>query len=317
MRSNSDAGSDVEQRAGGRGSRSADEVIAALAVRQHGIVTRMQLLREGAPRHVVDCRARTGRLRSVHTGVYQVGPVVAPRAREMAAALACDGTVSHFSAAAMLDWLPAQLADAPVDVTIARGRHRGRREGIRAHRSDLAEDEIIRIDGLPVTSPARTLLDLSGVVSRRQLERCLASAERVSPSARSEVLALLNRHAGRSGTRRLRDLLASSGAPARTRSEAEERLLALIRKGGLPEPAMNVPVHGFEVDCFWSRARLVIEVDGYAYHASARAFLRDRQRDTALAAAGIQVLRLSWEQLAKNPEKTLVHLAQALAHARG
>jgi very-short-patch-repair endonuclease len=79
---------------------------------------------------------------------------------------------------------------------------------------------------------------------------------------------------------------------------------------------MNVLVYGHEVDCFWRGARLVIEVDGYAYHGSAHAFVRDRRRDSALAAAGIHVLRLSWHQIVDEPEKTLVQLALAIARAR-
>ena len=79
---------------------------------------------------------------------------------------------------------------------------------------------------------------------------------------------------------------------------------------------MNLVLHGCEVDCFWRDARLAVEVDGYAYHGSARAFVRDRKRDSALAAAGIQVVRLSWQQLTEEREKTAVQLALALAHAQ-
>jgi very-short-patch-repair endonuclease len=210
---------------------------------------------------------------------------------------------------------PPQGNTDPVDVTLRGGRHCGRRPGIRPHRSNLMDDEITMVDGIPVTSLARTLIDLSSVVGPRELERALAVAERAKATVRNEVRLLLDRYAGRPGTGRLRQLLESSAAPLLTRSDAEERLLALIREGGLPEPEMNIMVHGYEVDFFWRKARLIAEVDGYAYHGSARAFVRDRQRDSTLAAAGIQVMRISWHQLTKQAAKTLVQLAQALVRA--
>lgn len=293
------------------------EVIDIIARRQHGLVTRRQLLDAGFSRSAVNRRVAKTQLRPVHLGVYQVGPVTAPRAREMAAILACGGgCVSHRTGAALLTLLPLQASAEPVDVTIPPGPQRGRRPGIRAHRSALDEEDITVIDGIPVTSPARTMLDLTGCASPRELERALAIAERMRPAVRAEISALLGRVRGHSGAARLRTLMETAMTPALTRSEAEEMLLALIRSGGLPEPAMNVVLHGYEVDCFWQRPRLVVEVDGYAFHGSARAFSKDRQRDSALAAAGIQVVRLSWEQIHDQREKTLVQLAQALARAQ-
>jgi hypothetical protein len=128
------------------------------------------------------------------------------------------------------------------------------------------------------------------VATPRELERALAMAERNDPNVRAQLRRLLERNATRRGTRGLRELL-RRGAPTLTRSEAEEVMLGLIRSAGLPDPAMNVVVQGHEVDCYWREARLVVEVDGYAWHGSHRVFLRDRERDATLAAAGVQVLR--------------------------
>ncbi|HUF49313.1 MAG TPA: DUF559 domain-containing protein [Longimicrobiales bacterium] len=302
---------------GGALAQRPDAAIAALATAQYGIVTRPQLIHAGISRHVIDHRIRTGGLRLVHSGVYQVGPVVAVCAREMAAVLVCGGAIlSDRTAATLWQVLPAPLSGDPVEVTVPAHRHCVRRPGIRAHRRDLAADEITRVEHLPITTAARTLLDLSGTVSARELERAVATAERARLVQPGEIRSLLDRHHRRPGTVRLRALLESSMPSAFTRSEAEERLLALIRRTGLPEPEMNVVLHGYEVDCFWRLERLAVEVDGYAYHASARAFNHDRRRDSALAAAGIQVLRLSWQQITRESEKTLVQLAQALARAR-
>lgn len=295
-------------------ARRPDEVISRIAADQHSLVTRVQLIREGVPEHVIQHRVKAKLLKPVHRGVYQVGPLNPPRVREMAAVLACDGgVVSHRSAAALSSWLPAQNPTEPVDVTLPTGQQRGRRPGIRAHRSVLDKTDVTAIDGIPLTAPARTLTDLAGVATARELERAVALAERDNENLRDQLLTLLKRPTTRKGTRLLRIML--GGPAALTRSEAEERLLGLLRSGGLPKPETNVILHGHEVDCYWKHARLVVEVDGFAYHASPRAFLRDRKRDTALAAAGIHVVRLTWQQIEKDPHRTLVQLAQALAHA--
>jgi very-short-patch-repair endonuclease len=288
------------------------DVLADLAPGQHGLVARRQLLAAGVTRNEIEVRLRRGEFRALHAGVFQAGPVAGPRSREMAAVLACDGVVSHRSAAAMRELVTAFTG--PVDISVAPSR-RVRRPGIRVHRSRLGRTEVETLDGVPVTTLSRTLFDLASVTTGRELERALAAAERMDVNLRRRLRVLLERHPARRGTRSLRSVLAS-GAPALTRSEAEERLLELIRSAGLPTPAFNVMLHGHEVDCYWRAARLVVEVDGYAWHGSQRAHVRDRQRDSALAAAGIQVVRLSWQQLTRERDRTLVQLAFAIARGR-
>lgn len=293
------------------GRRMAD-VVAELAGRQHGVVTRRQLLAAGITRTVIEVRLRRGELRALHAGVYQVGPIAGARLREAAAVLACDGVVSHRSAALMRQL--ATAAGGVIDISIAPTR-RLRRPGIAVHRSRLDGADVEELDGIPVTTLPRTLFDFASVATGRELERALAVAERAGAGMRACLVELLARHRSRPGRRALRALL-GSGAPVLTRSEAEERLLELIRSAGLPEPAFNVLLHGHEVDCYWRAARLVVEVDGYAWHGTQRAFVRDRQRDSALAATGIQVLRLSWQQLTRERDRTLVQLALAIARTR-
>jgi very-short-patch-repair endonuclease len=294
-----------------------DVIIARIAAEQHGIASRAQLVAAGVTRYLVDARVRAGLFRPLHAGVYQVGPVAGPRAREIAALLACrKGVLSHWTAAILTLPLQSQYAGEGVDVTIADAARRGRRPGIRAHRGRLAPEEVTRVDGLPVTTPLRTLLDLARVATARELEQTLAAAERAGLLDRNRLAARLERHGRQPGTLRLRRLLGGDTSLVFTRSEAEERLLGLVRAGGLPDPEVNVSVHGWELDFYWRRSRLAVEVDGYAWHGSARAFLRDRQRDAALAAAGIQVVRLGWHQIVHERDRTLVQLAQALARAR-
>lgn len=131
----------------------------------------------------------------------------------------------------------------------------------------------------------------------------------------SDVSQLLERYPARSGVPRLRALL-DAGPPALTRSEAEERLLALVLRARLPRPRTNARVAGYEADLLWPEERLVVEVDGYAFHASRHAFEADRRRDTAFTAAGFRVIRVTWRHLTDEPETVVARLAQALISRR-
>ena len=122
----------------------------------------------------------------------------------------------------------------------------------------LERHEITKCEGIPITTPARTVLDLASVVSGRELEQALAQAERRNLASRTKLLALLARYPRRAGSGTLRRLLAGSEHPALTRSEAEERFLSLIRLAQLPAPEVNVRVDGFEVDFLWREQGLVV-----------------------------------------------------------
>lgn len=234
--------------------------------------------------------------------------------REMAAILACgpEAVVSHRSAAGLWKLLPSPGGSAPVDITEPGARRRVK--GIRARRGPALEpDEIAEVHGIPVTAPARTLLDLAGIVRDRELEQALAQADRSGLSDRATLGSLLQRRPGHRGVRRIRDLLDAPTGPALTRSEAEERFLALVKKARLPTPDTNVVVGTYEVDFLWRPQRLVIEVDGYAFHSSRSRFESDRERDADLAARGLQVIRVTWDQVVNAREATLARVAQALA----
>ena len=114
------------------------------------------------------------------------------------------------------------------------------------------------------------------------------------------------------GIDRLRAVLGRDGDAAITRSEAEERLLALLRASRLPAPLTNQRATGCEVDFLWPEQRFIVEVDGFAFHGSRAAFERDRRRDADLQGAGYRVMRVTWRQLVDEPEATLVRIAQAL-----
>jgi hypothetical protein len=292
--------------------KSSVSVILALAQAQYGLVTRRELLRAGLSHDTVRRHVRSGLLRRLHAGVYQVGPVAAEHTRERAAMLACrGGIVSRQSALSFRQLAPPESPGAPVQVIVR--SHCGRRPGIVAHREELCDDEITLLHGIRVTSIARTLLDVSGMLASRDLEQAVARAQRADPKIVDHVRMLLQRYPGRGGTPALRNYL--DGTAAYTASVLEEKTLNLILEGGLPKPLLNVRRFGMELDCYWPDAGVALELDGYEYHRTRQEFERDHRRDTALAAHGIQVLRFSWLQITKQPIRSIAEIAQALARA--
>lgn len=252
------------------GGNEPDALIRALAARQHGVVSRAQLRQAGVPVHYFEYRLKKGSFEAIHPGVYQVGPIAAPYRREMAAVLAYgrDVVLSHQSAGSLWDLLPPTPATAPVTISTVRDV-RGRYQGVQLYRvMMLGADETTSLDGLPLTTPARTIFDLAGRLDGRGLEQVLARADRKDLLDRVQLEQLLERYPRRRGRARLRTLLATTSSPAFTRSEAEERFLDLIRSAGLRPPETNAIVRGFEVDAVWRAERLVVEIDGLAYHST-------------------------------------------------
>jgi very-short-patch-repair endonuclease len=289
--------------------------MVALAARQHGVVSRAQLVALGFSKAAIDARVKAGRLYPLYRGVYLVGhPLVPPFAREMGAVLACgDGAVvSHLSAAHLWALLPYPARHRRIDVTVP-GRDSRGGEGIRAHRVKRLHPRDTRTcRRIPVTTPARTILDLAGSELPRVFEQALAEAERRKLVTRRHLEAVLERNGRRAGAPLLRAALASDAAPPWTRSEAEERFLALVRSAGLPPPEVNVRLGPYEVDFLWRAERLIVEVDSFGFHSSRAAFESDRLRDAELQANGLRVVRVTWRQLAGEPEEMLGRLARAL-----
>jgi very-short-patch-repair endonuclease len=296
-----------------------DAVIAPIAARQRGLVTRAQMLEGGVSAAAIDARLKAGTLRAVYRGVYLVGPVVPADMAELAAVLACGPTavLSHRSAAVRWGLLPGPTRDVPVDVAVRRGRG-CRVTGIRSHRLPaLRPDEVTEHDGMPVTTPSRTILDVAHELGRRDLERVVAGAERLELLDRAELRRLIAVHPRRPGVAALRSLLTDRAPAALTRSEAEERFLGLVRRAQLPTPETNVPIGIYRVDVLWRRERVVVEVDGFAFHRSRGRFEGDRRRDARLLADGYRVVRVTWEQMEHEPEAMLVRLGRILARPGG
>jgi very-short-patch-repair endonuclease len=286
-----------------------DRRLAAVAARQHGVVTTRQLEVAGLDDNAIAYRVAHGWLQRLHRGVYLVGPAPGPLAHEAAALLACGPTalLSHRSAGALWKLVPAP--DGAIEVTVsAKARPR---TGIQVRVRDVPAPDTTRRHGLRVTTPARTLVDLAATLPRRESEEALNEALVQRLVAPKGLHAALQRSVSRTGAAQLRAILQDD--PAMTRSEAERQLQRLIRRARLPRPRTNVQVAGHEVDCYWPEHGLVVEVDGATYHGTPRAFQRDRRREADLHAAGLRLIRVTRWEIAHEPEAVLVRLAVATA----
>lgn len=273
-----------------------------LAARQHGVASRAQLTELGLSADAINRRIRAGRLHPVHRGVFAVGhPRITTWGRWMAALLACgpEAVLSHQTAASLWGLLAASRST--IDVTVP-GRRRRRRPGIRLHqpRALDAADRTFR-EGFRVTTVARTLLDLAAVVDPPTLRRAFEEADRLGYLDLVELRGVRSRAGGRPGLRALDSLLDAALEPPDVRSDLERRFVELCRRYRLPPPALNVLVAGHVVDAVWPDARLVVELDGYAFHRSRGAFERDRRRDADLQLAGYDVWRPTFRRLKDEP----------------
>ncbi len=218
----------------------------------------------------------------------------------MAAVLALGpgAQLSHRSAARLWRLIPPRRS--PAEVT--RPRNCRPQVGIVAHRSQVPEDEQTVVNGIPVTTVPRTILDLAAVATKRQVERAFNEVEVQQLTDRLSIPALLDRYPGRQGTAVLRAILGDEAAlSGKTVNDFEERFAQFVDAHRLPRPRLNADLAAggrfFNVDCVWDAAKLVVELDGRATHGTRRAFEADRERDRLLVADGWRVVRITWRQL--------------------
>ncbi|HEY3728070.1 MAG TPA: DUF559 domain-containing protein [Solirubrobacteraceae bacterium] len=277
---------------------------------------RRQLDALGIRRSAIARRVAIGSLHPLFGAIFAVGhPVLEPMALEVAALLHAgeNCVLSHLSAAILWQLLPGP-GDL-VEVTIA-GRHVRDAQQLRVHRTREFDGRDVALQrGFPVTAPARTVLDLAASSSDETVAAAIAQARVMGLVGDHDLRGAIERSPTRAGAARLRRVLRAEHEPALTRSEPERRVLALIAGARLPAPAVNARLHGYEVDLLWRRERLVVEIDGHAFHGHRAAFERDRRRDQVLAAAGFRVIRITWLQLEREPLAVIARIAQALATA--
>jgi predicted transcriptional regulator of viral defense system len=264
-----------------------DAQLARLAAGQHGVVAIAQLRSLGVNQRGVEYRVRVGRLHRLHRGVYAVGhPILTRQGHFLSAQLAIgSGTLlSRHSAAEF--WGFRKHRSKEVHVTTTRDARS--RPGIRVHRTEaFYEDDIARQQNIWVTSPARTILDLSSTLEQHQLARALRQAEVDGRLTHDQLRRQIRRHPKAKGRRQLRQLL--DEGERRTRSALEDAVAERLRGEGVHH---NVLIGGHEVDLYFPDRRLVIEVDSEKYHDTPTSLLLDAEKDRELAARGIEVQRV-------------------------
>jgi hypothetical protein len=291
--------------------------VAALAAEQFGVVDLDELRACGLTSKAVMSRVRDGRLHPLYKRVYAVGhPNVPIRGVLLAAVKACGpgAVLSHFAAAVL--WGLLRWDGRYPEVLVARAR---RHPGIRTRRTSRLDDaDVRRRYGIPVTSPARTLVDLAAILPPKALRRATREALAQGLVTVPQLADALRRLAPCRGSSSLTAIVAEGHVP--TRSELEDAVLDLVLAGGLRQPDVGVPIRigGRRLipDFRWPEQRLVIEADGAVWHDNKLAREDDAQRQAILEASGERVVRVTWDQTIAQPRQTIVRLREAGAPRR-
>ncbi len=286
--------------------RERERAIGSIADRQHGVVSRSQLIKLGLEEGAIARRLAAGRLHEVQRGVYAPGRrVLTHQGRWMAAVLASgpDAVLSHWSAAAL--WTIRPNSRSVIDLTTPRKSRSWK--GIKRHHSPLPADERMVEEGIPVTSVPRTILDLAATEPLDVVENLLREMEYWELRDRLSLPDLIERYPGKRGVRKVRAALErlKEGPSGHKRSKLEERFAPFLRRYHLPLPRFNdwivLGPKRFQVDCHWPGRDQIVELDGWEGHRTRTAFREDRARDRALRVAGYSVTRLTWNQLDDEP----------------
>jgi hypothetical protein len=287
-----------------------DSAIAELASTQHGLVTHPQLVELGLAIRAIGYRIQTGRLIRLYRGVYAVGHrPVSSHSGALAAVLACGpgAVLSHGSAGTL--WGVHSHWRTPLEVT-APSLHR--QAGLLVHRSKTITPRDVTVHfGVPVTTPARTLLDLAARLDDAALTRAFNDLRHARYLWPADLGELLDRTRSSRAVSRLRYHVGTAQA-APTRSRPEDDFRAFAARYGLPPYETNAPVAGHEVDVWFAEHRLAVEVDGWDFHNGRAEFERDRDRDADLLAVGIPTLRVTTERLRDRPDREAARLLATL-----
>lgn len=299
---------------------SPEERVEALARAQHGVFSRDQALDVGVPRWVWQQRVEAGRWERVHPGVFR--PAGVPRTWEsdlMAAVLwsAPHGVVSHRAAARV--WAMEGIEKAPVEISSRIGC---RRDGTIVHRLRAADTPVRRVvHGFPVTEPARTLLDLAGVLPAGRVGVAVDDALRRGIVGLADLREVLEREGGRGrkGTTSLRRLLdVRTQDDERMESVLEQQLFRLLRRAGLPLPVPQYEVRGRDrllarLDFAYPEEKLAVETHGYRWHGRYERWRKDIRRENALKRLGWLVLVFTWDDVQTEPWRVVSEVREALA----
>ena len=296
-----------------------DARIARLAARQHGAFSREQAIYAGGTKDAIHRRVKRGRWERVAPAVYRIaGGVASWRQSLLVACLAWgEGAVASHRGAAPLSNI-AGFAPGQIELTVPQGRHRTG-PGI-VHRNALTAVDVTVVDGIPVTTPARTLIDLASVVPLETLEEALDDALRrriVSVARLRWRLSELARP-GRPGVAAMRRLLEERDPMAAVPASVfERRLLRVLRRGGLPTPVLQHEIRDGDrlvavADFAYPDARLAIEADSYRWHSGRLKFEHDRARRNRLTLLGWRIIHVTWTDLTRRPAQVIEEIRSAL-----
>lgn len=291
-----------------------------MAARNHGVVVRASLLEVGVPETLIDDRVRTPQLVLLHRGVYALGHARLTNEGWWAAAVGAyrpPVALSHVSAGMLWNIVDGPLR--PVHVVVGGRTGARRRRGVRVHRRpDLTGDEHAEVAGIPVTTVATTLLDLAAEVRGRELEQVVRRAARRRVLDVRDAQAAVERHPRRPGAAELSRLLVAMRGRGTDdlRSCLETAFAQLCDDHGLPRPQINAMVLGERVDFSWRGSTLIVETDGFEFHAMPTTFAADRRRDQKLTLAGYTVVRLTYDQVIGDPQGVARTVSSLLAQCR-
>lgn len=294
----------------GVSSRAIDAAIAAVAAKQHGNITRAQLLDLGVDDKAIAYRVKIGRLHRVYRGVYSVGrPPGSPLDWASAAVLACGPGAALSYGSAMALWGYWRQWDRPYEATVVGDR---RTKGIRVHRSTtLRRHDVTRQLGIRVTTPARTALDMAPRLNDKSLKRVVNSMLNSLWSNQDQFAETVARHPSAPGAKRIVKLLGLPGTP--TRSGWEDEFPVFCKRYGLPIPVMGAPLCGYIVDALFPAERVIVELDSWPFHQGKPAFETDRERDAVTLSQGFVTLRVTEERLDERPQAEAERLHAILA----
>ncbi|HEX9695972.1 MAG TPA: DUF559 domain-containing protein [Actinomycetota bacterium] len=297
--------------------RDIDALAARLAERQHGVFARAQIQREGGTKSLMKRRVAAGLWKAVAPEVFRLrGARPSWHQRVMTRCLSWgEGAVASHSAAAGV-WEFAGFRPGPVDVTVPRGRRRSGRP-VGPHWARLDPDDVTVSHGIPVTTPARTLVDLAGTVPLDKLEVALDDALRRRLTSTGELRHLLKKMSRRAGSKALRALLNEREGRPVPGSPFETMLLRAMKEAGLPDPVRqhSVVVDGVLagiLDFALLPERVAVEADGYEHHAGRARFDHDRSRRNRLTVAGWLVVHVTYPEFKRSPDAVIETIRRAL-----
>lgn len=280
--------------------------------RQHWVVAHYQLIAAGINASRVDSWIARGKLYKVHRGVYKLGPGPPTARGQLAAAVLASSPAPLISLESAVGlWGLARMRANPVHLTIAGNGSRSQ-PGIVVHRTrSLHPDDRAVVDGIPVTSVPRTLVDIAAGEGD-DLRRAVEEAEKEGLLVARDARDACDRASGKRGVGYLRELLATLTAPEPTNRELERRFLWLCRDHLAIQPLINTRQAGWQLDAFWPQARLAVELDSVAHHSHRSQLRRDLRKNLDLADAGIDLIRLGWTEVVAHEARTAKMLSARL-----